>query len=103
MTWIIIISSGISTFISRFSFFFLADKFVLPKWVVSLLSYVPTAVLSSIIISNVMLDNSGSIFIIFNEKLYASVVAILISLIFNNIFLTILVGMLSMWFLNHII
>ena len=103
MTWIIIISSGISTFISRFSFFFLPNKFFLPKWAVNLLSYVPTAVLSSIIISNVMLDTSGDIFIYFNEKLYASIIAILISLIFNNIFLTILVGMMSMWFLNYII
>ena len=66
------------------------------------LSYVPSAIFPAIIFPAIFLDNSGSFHFEDNPKILASIVAIIIGVISNNILATIISGLTAYWFLIFI-
>ena len=95
--WLVMIIIGVITFLTRFSFIALQDKLQMSVIVSRGLEYVPTAVLTAIIVPELLLT-SGSLYISFgNARLFAGILAGLVAWRTKNVFLTILVGMLALW------
>ncbi len=95
--WLVMIIIGVITFLTRLSFIALQDKLQMPAIISRSLKYVPTAVLTAIIVPEILLT-SGSLDISFgNARLFAGILAGLVAWRTKNVFLTILVGMLTLW------
>jgi len=97
MNWIIIIISGLITYLLRFSMISLIKKDMLSEKTKIVLSYVPSAVFPAIIFPAVFLNNSGS-YVDYNDpKIIAILVAILVGYYSKKIIATILSGLISYW------
>ena len=64
-----------------------------------ILSFVPSAIFPAIIFPAIFLDNSGDFQLENNPKIMAAIIAMLIGIISQNIFATIISGLASYWFL----
>ena len=62
-----------------------------------ILSYVPSAIFPAIIFPAIFLDNSGSIQLIDNPKILASIIAMIVGIFTRNILATIFSGLASYW------
>ena len=102
MIWSLIILCGVITFLIRFiplSGIFSSD---LPLFVKQSFKYIPLAVLTPIIVSDLSIIESKNFFIINNYKLYAALIATLVAIIWNNVLATISIGMASFLILSNI-
>jgi len=97
MNWIIIIISGLITFLLRFSMISLIKKDMLNEKTRIVLSYVPSAVFPAIIFPAVLLDNSGSHVAYNDPKIIAILVAIIVGYLSKKIIATILSGLIAYW------
>jgi branched-subunit amino acid transport protein len=98
--WLIMLAGGLITFGMRFSLIFLFGKFEIPETMRKALHYVPPAVLSAIILPE-LLYSSNQLDISFgNTRLLAGIVAILVAWFTKNTLLTILAGMIALLLLQ---
>lgn len=98
--WIIMILGGLATFLTRLSFILMHGRKQFPHWLQRSLNYVPPAVLTAIIVPEILL-HSGQIDISFNNsRLLAGILAILISYLTRSTLITILFGMIALWLLQ---
>jgi len=100
--WYSIIIVGIFTFLTRLSFILYSDKIKLQPNIQRALQFVPIAVLSAIIIPELIQTNDSQILLIF-PRLFAGFLAIIIAWRTRNIVLTIIIGMVSLYLLNFLI
>lgn len=98
--WLAMIGLGILTFLIRFSFIALLERWQTPPLVQRALRFVPVAVLTAIITPELMLHNGQFITDAMNPRLLAGLVAALIAWKTKNVILTIVVGMLVFWLLQ---
>jgi|TARA_B100001094_G_scaffold147041_1_gene142384 branched-subunit amino acid transport protein len=103
MNWSLIILCGAITFLTRFSMIFLVKKDIFNDKTKKILSYVPAAIFPAIIFPPVFLDNTGSLDLEGNPKIWAAAIAILAGYISKNIIATIFVGLTSYWFLIFVV
>ncbi len=68
-----------------------------------ILSFVPSAIFPAIIFPAIFLDNSGDFQLENNPKIIASIIAMLIGIISQNIIATIISGLASYWFLIFVV
>lgn len=102
-TWLTIIAAGLITYATRLSFILLFERIEIPAWLKRALRFVPAAVLSAIILPElVFLDGSLAIAPT-NPRLLAGIVAILVAWRTKNILLTLVSGMTSLWILQAIL
>ena len=101
--WILIISCGLITFLTRFSMIALLKKEMFNDRIREVLSFVPSAIFPAIIFPAVFLDSSGDFQLENNPKIMAAVIAMLIGIISKNIIATIIAGLASYWFLIFVI
>ena len=102
MIWSLIILCGVITFLIRFiplSGIFSCD---LPLSVKYTFKYIPLAVLTPIIVNDLSIIENNNFFLIENFKLYAALIAIIVSIIWNNVLATISIGMASFLILSNI-
>lgn len=85
--------AGIVTFLIRFSFIGLWGKLHLPEFVNKSLSYIPTAVLSAIVVPELLIREGQVDVSLMNSRLLAGVIAILVAWKTKSPILTILAGM----------
>ena len=98
--WLTVIVMGVITFLIRLSFIELSQYLTLSAAVHRALRYVPVAVLSAIILPE-LLQPSGEIdFTVGNTRLLAGFLAIVVAWRTQNIIWTILVGMGGLWLLQ---
>ncbi|MCX6057845.1 MAG: AzlD domain-containing protein [Chloroflexi bacterium] len=91
--WLIMLIGGLLTFGMRFSLIFLFGRFEVPETMRKALHYVPPAVLSAIIVPE-LLYPSGNLDLSFgNTRLLAGIIAMLVAWYTKNTLLTILAGM----------
>ena len=91
--WLILIAGGILTFATRLSFILLLGRVEIPELIRRSLRFVPPAVLSAIIVPE-MVSHAGKIDISFNNyRLLAGILAILVAWRTRNTLLTIILGM----------
>jgi branched-subunit amino acid transport protein len=95
--WGTMLAAGLITFTIRLSFIYLVDKFTMPDWFRRALRFVPAAVLSAIILPELVSPNGAVDFSLRNAQLLAGVVAILVAWRTKNMLMTIAVGMLALF------
>ncbi len=100
--WLAMIGLGILTFLIRFSFIALLERWQAPPLVQRALRFVPVAVLTAIIAPELMLRDGQFITEPMNPRLLAGLVAALVAWKTKNVILTIVVGMLVFWLLQLI-
>ena len=98
--WLAMIGLGILTFLIRFSFIALLDRWQTPPIVQRALRFVPVAVLTAIIIPELMLRDGQLNPDPLNPRLLAGFVAVLVAWKTKNVILTIVVGMIVFWLLQ---
>ena len=93
--WAIIILCGLITFITRF----IPLSGIIPNQLSPLinqtLKYIPVVVLTPMIINSLSIYNGPELFLLENSKFYAALIAVVVAIIFKNVFATIFLGMLS--------
>ncbi len=95
--WILIVSCGLITFLTRFLMIVFLKKEMFNKRIREILSYVPAAIFPAIIFPAIFLDNAGSFQIEDNPKILAAMVAMTIGVLSKNIIATIFFGLASYW------
>ena len=101
MTWSLIILCGVITFLIRFIPLSGIISNDLPLFVKQSFKYIPLAVLTPIIVNDLSIIENKNFFLIDNFKLYAAFIAILVSLIWNNVLATISIGMASFLIMSN--
>jgi branched-subunit amino acid transport protein len=66
------------------------------------LKYIPVVILTPIIINSLSIYEGTELYLLENNKLYAGLIAILVSTIFKNVLATISIGMLSYVLMSNI-
>ena len=94
--WLIMLIGGLITFGMRFSLIFLFGKFEIPVTMRKALHYVPPAVLSAIILPELLYPSNQLDLSLGNTRLLAGIVAILVAWFTKNTLLTILAGMIAL-------
>ena len=98
--WPAMIGLGILTFLIRFSFIALLDRWQTPPLVQRALRFVPVAVLTAIIVPELMLLPNGEFNPnLLNPRLLAGIVAVIVAWETKNVILTIVIGMIVFWVL----
>lgn len=91
--WLLIVAAGLLTYLIRLSFILLFNRFRVPDWFRRSLRFVPVAVLSAILMPEVLARNGALDISLLNPQLYAAAAAALVAWRTKNILLTILAGM----------
>jgi branched-subunit amino acid transport protein len=98
--WLAMIGLGILTFLTRLSFIALLERWQAPLIVQRALRFVPIAVLTAIIIPELVLQNGTINLYPENARLLAGLVAIVVAWKTKNVIVTIVAGMLVFWFVQ---
>lgn len=101
--WITIIIAGVMTYLIRLSFIFLFTRLVLPNWLKLALRFIPPAVLTAIIFSEILFIQGSIQINIGNTRLIAGLVAVIVAWRTKNAIMTITIGMATLWFLQAIL
>jgi len=89
--WMILAVAGLLTYLTRLSFIALLGKWSPPRWVSRALRFVPPAVLTAIILPELLIRDNH--FLPANPRLLAGIVAAGVAWRTKNVILTIAVGM----------
>jgi branched-subunit amino acid transport protein len=99
--WIVMICVGLLTFLTRFSFIALLERWQTPPLVQRGLRFVPIAVLSAIIAPEILIRSGGLEFSpLANDRLIPGLAATLVAWKTKNVVWTILAGMGTFWLLK---
>jgi branched-subunit amino acid transport protein len=101
--WIVIILMGVVTYGLRLSLIALMGRFEVPPLVSRGLRFVPPAVLSAIILPELVQPGGTLNLSLGNLRLLAGALAILVAWRTRNVFLTVGVGMAGLWLLQSIV
>tara|TARA_Y100001958_G_scaffold156078_1_gene147949 strand:+ start:750 stop:1055 length:306 start_codon:yes stop_codon:yes gene_type:complete len=88
--WTYTIIIGVLTFLSRYLVTAYANTKTYSELTKKVLSYVPSAVFPSLIFPAIFYKNNSLIFL--SNEVYSFVAALIVSIIFKNIFLTVITG-----------
>ena len=98
--WLVIIGSGIVTFLTRASFILFADPHKFPHGFRVALAFVPPAVLAAIVIPGLVSPAGGIDLSLANPRWIAGLVAIGVAMRVRNALASILAGMAALWILQ---
>jgi branched-subunit amino acid transport protein len=101
--WVTILAAGLVTFAIRLSFIYLLEKVNMPDWFRRALRFVPAAVLSAIILPELVSPNGSMDISFHNPQLLAGFIAVLVAWRTRNMLLTIAAGMLSLLALQLVV
>ncbi len=100
--WFVMIAGGLGTFLCRYSFFWLSGKKDLPEKWVSILRYVPPAVLAALIVPGIVIPGIEAGYPVWNPRVLAALVATLVAWRTRGVTLTFILGMLSLWLFQYL-
>jgi branched-subunit amino acid transport protein len=104
--WFVLILGGVLTFLIRLSFIVLLGKFNAPLWLTRALRFVPTAVLTAIIVPDLVLKGGAGTAVLAisptNARLIAGMIAIAVAWRTKNALITIGVGMAALLLLRFV-
>ncbi len=98
--WIVMIAVGLLTYLTRLSFLLLLQHWQPPQVVQSALRYVPVAVLTAIIVPEILASNGSLDFSLGNPRLIAGLIAILVAWRSKSALWTIAAGMAAFLVIN---
>lgn len=93
MIWLVILITGLVTYAFRLSFIVALERMQMPALLQRALGYVPAAVLSAIVVPELVLHGDNLDPSPTNPRLVAGIVAALVAWRTRNVLLTIVVGM----------
>jgi branched-subunit amino acid transport protein len=99
--WVVMVSVGILTFLTRLSFILIADRWQAPAAFRRALQFVPIAVLTAIIVPELVLSTGSLNLSPLNPRLIAGIIAIVVAWKTKNTVLTIVSGMAAFWVLGY--
>jgi branched-subunit amino acid transport protein len=101
MIWLAIFLCGFFTFLIRF----IPLSGIIPKKlslnIKAIFKYIPLVVLTPIIFNGLSIIENNNIFILENFKIYSAMIAIFAAIIFNNVLITISLGMLGFLLMSN--
>ena len=97
--WVVMLSIGILTFLTRLSFIYLLEKWQPPEVITRALRFVPVAALTAIFVPEMALQNGELVLSLENIRLMAGIIAIVVAWRTKSALWTIGVGMVSFWVL----
>ncbi|MDX1613553.1 MAG: AzlD domain-containing protein [Candidatus Promineifilaceae bacterium] len=100
--WLTIVLAGLLTYVTRLSFIILFERLTVPPLVTRGLRYVPPAVLTAIIVPELLLPGGQFDLSLANFRLLAGLAAIAVAWRSRNPIATILVGMGALWLLQFL-
>jgi branched-subunit amino acid transport protein len=98
--WLVFLLGGLLTFGMRFSFIYLFGKYEIPETLHRALRFVPPAVLSAIVVPELVIQSNRLDFSLTNFRLLAGIVAVLVAWKARNTLPTILAGMAALLILQ---
>lgn len=98
--WLVFLLGGLLTFGMRFSFIYLFGKYEIPETLRRALRFVPPAVLSAIVVPELLIQSNRLDLSLTNFRLLAGIVAVLVAWKTRNTLLTILAGMIALLLLQ---
>ena len=101
--WIVMALIGALTFLTRLSFIALSGRWDAPPLFRSALRFVPVAILTAIIVPELVMHTGTLDLSLSNTRLLAGIIAILVAWRTRNTVLTIVIGMTAFWVLQIII
>jgi len=101
--WLTIFAAGLITYATRLSFILLFERIQIPAWLRRALRFVPAAVLSAIILPELVFQDGTLAVTPTNPRLLAGIIAILVAWRTKNILLTLISGMVTLWILQVIL
>lgn len=90
--WLLMIASGIATFLIRASFIFAEGHYSAPHWLRQLMPFVPIAMLTALVLPDIALVEGSLALGVSNAKFWAGVTAVVVAARWRNILLTIASG-----------
>ena len=100
--WLVFILGGFLTFGMRYSFIYLLGRFEVPETIRRALRFVPPAVLTAIVIPELVVQSGQINLSLTNFRLLAGLAAVLVAWKTKNTLLTILAGMVVLLALEFI-
>ena len=101
-TWLVIIAGGLLTFAMRLSFIYLLGRVEIPETLQRTLRFVPPAVLSALILPELVMPAGRLDLSLGNPRWLAGVVAVLVAWRTRSTLLTILAGMAALLILQFL-
>ena len=101
--WVLMVVIGALTFLTRLSFIALAGRWDAPPLFSSALRFVPVAILTAIVVPELVMHTGTLDLSLTNPRLLAGLLAILVAWRTRNTVLTIVIGMTLFWVLQAII
>ena len=98
--WLVILGGMLVTFLTRVMFIVIVPPEKMPQIVQDGLKYVPSAVLAALILPEMVIADGAFFVSLENDRLIAGLVAALIAWRFQNIWITIVVGLGLLWILG---
>ena len=98
--WVVMIVIGALTFLTRLSFIALAGRWDAPPLFRSALRFVPVAILTAIVVPELVLHTGTLDLSLTNPRLLAGIVATLVAFWTKNVVWTLLAGMAVFWLLR---
>jgi Predicted membrane protein len=103
MIWLLILGIGLATYATRLSFILFLGQAEMPTLLLRILRFVPIAVLTAIIVPQLVLPQGIIDLSLKNPRWIAGLLAAVIAWKTRNIFLTIVVGMVGLWILQALL
>ena len=98
--WLIMIALAVGTFLIRISFIVLLSNRDVPPLLSSALRFVPPAVLTALVVPQILTRNTSMEISFANPQIIAGIAAVLVAWRTRNVLLTIVSGMVVMWILQ---
>jgi len=97
--WLVILGGMVATYLTRLSFIVLIPADRVPRVLRRGLKYIPPAVLSAILLPELVIRNGTLDLALSNDRLMAGIIAALVAWRLKNTWLTIATGMVALWLL----
>ena len=101
--WLVMLFGGLITFAIRFVLIYLFGRFEIPETMRRALHYVPPAVLSAFIFSDLFIRDDAIRVSLDNHRLFAGLMAIIVAWFTRNTLITILTGMAALFLLQFLL
>ena len=101
--WLVMLFGGLITFAIRFVLIYLFGRFEIPETMRRALHYVPPAVLSAFIFSDLFIRDDAIRVSLDNHRLFAGLLAIIVAWFTRNTLITILTGMAALFLLQFLL
>ncbi len=95
--WAIIALMALTTFLLRISVITLFERIGMPLWIRRALPFIGPAVMTALVLPQILTRNGALFISASNARLFAGVVAFVVAWRTNNIVLTLTIGMLTLW------